>query len=368
MVTLRESPYPNAAYSSGKDFDSQGATAPSPTSNTHRSINEQGALVRSELSSGKVRQSPVEYLDGPRIVRANAAGQGGALDRKGIPPHIFHYSGNTSWATLHHKMAPAFQTAWPDFQLRYTHPVGEALGSTTDIKMLLQGQLAFSQSSRPIKPEEYEKARQRGYDLKQIPVAIDGVAIAVHPNLDIPGLTLTDLKGIYTGLITNWSQVNGPDLPIVPYSRPVEVGGSTHFFVEKVLENGQLGHNVKLVDDTPMGLQKVAANPGGIYYANAPSMVTQCSTKVLPIAHAPESDFISPYGTPLVPFEACPTQRNQLNVEAFKNGDYPITRQLFVIVKQDGGLDQQAGEAYAELLLTEEGQRLIQEAGFVSIR
>ena len=66
--------------------------------------------------------------------------------------------------------------------------------------------------------------------------------------------------------------------------------------------------------------------------------------------------------------EACPAQRNQLNIDAFRNGDYPLTRRLFVIVKTDGGPNQQAGEAYARIILTDQGQQLVRESGFVNIR
>ncbi|MCG8366106.1 MAG: phosphate ABC transporter substrate-binding protein, partial [Pseudanabaenales cyanobacterium] len=71
---------------------------------------------------------------------------------------------------------------------------------------------------------------------------------------------------------------------------------------------------------------------------------------------------------PLVQPNACPAQRNQLNTTVFQQGDYPITRRLFVIVKQNNQTDQQAGEAYARLILTSQGQELISKVGFVSIR
>jgi phosphate transport system substrate-binding protein len=51
-----------------------------------------------------------------------------------------------------------------------------------------------------------------------------------------------------------------------------------------------------------------------------------------------------------------------------KTGQYPITRRLFVIIKENGQLDEQAGNAYAQLLLTDQGQTLISKAGFVKIR
>jgi phosphate transport system substrate-binding protein len=57
-----------------------------------------------------------------------------------------------------------------------------------------------------------------------------------------------------------------------------------------------------------------------------------------------------------------------LNAAAFRSGDYPITRNLFVILKENGQADQQAGEAYANWLLTPQGQELIEKAGFVRLK
>mgnify|MGYP006420968177 CR=1 FL=1 len=71
---------------------------------------------------------------------------------------------------------------------------------------------------------------------------------------------------------------------------------------------------------------------------------------------------------PPFPPSACPQQRNTLNDAAFQDGSYPITRRLFVIVKRNGQIDERAGDAYARLLLTEQGQKAIQKAGFVRIR
>lgn len=76
--------------------------------------------------------------------------------------------------------------------------------------MLLQDQLSFAESSRSLTIEEYQNAVERGFKLKQIPVAIDGLAIAVNPDLSLKGITLNQLKEIYTGKITNWRQLGGP--------------------------------------------------------------------------------------------------------------------------------------------------------------
>lgn len=57
-----------------------------------------------------------------------------------------------------------------------------------------------------------------------------------------------------------------------------------------------------------------------------------------------------------------------MNKAAIANGNYPVLRQLYVVIKQDGGRDQQAGEAYVNLLLSDDGQRLVDRAGFVPLR
>ncbi len=290
------------------------------------------------------------------------------FDKVNVPSGVFTYGGSTTWAPIRREVDPVIQIAQPPFRLRYTDPTTGAPGTTSGIKMLLNNQLAFSQSSRSIKDAEYQIAQQRGFALKEIPVAIDGIAIAVNPNLNIPGLTLAQIKDIYTGRISNWQQVGGPSLAILPYSRRLEEGGTIEFFDENVLGGEKFATNVQFIPTTTQALQQVARNPGGIYYASAPEIVGQCTVKPLPLGRKPDQ-LVPPYNEPFVPLKECPQQRNQLNTAAFQSGKYPITRRLFVIVKQNGQSDdQQAGEAYVKLLQTAQGQELITKAGFVRIK
>ncbi len=284
-----------------------------------------------------------------------------------VPSGLFSHGGSTTWASIRREVDPLIQTAQPQFRLRYTDPTTGAPGTTSGIKMLLNNQLAFSESSRSIKPEEHQQAQHLNITLKEIPVAIDGIAIAVNPNLNIPGLTLAQLKDIYTGKITNWKQVGGPELAIIPYSRHLADGGTIQFFEENVLEKEKFAANVQFIPRTTQALQEVARNRGGIYYASAPEIVGQCTVKPLSIGHQ-SAHLIPPYALPFVSLEQCPQQRNQINAAAFQSGEYPITRRLFVIVKQNGQSDQQAGEAYVNFLQTDQGKKLITKAGFVTIR
>jgi phosphate transport system substrate-binding protein len=200
-----------------------------------------------------------------------------------VPTGLFNYGGSTSWAPIRLTVDSVIQAARPEFRLRYVEPSGGNPGSGTGIQALIDGQLAFAQSSRPILDEELRRAQQRGFSLKQIAVAIDGLAIAVNPNLNIPGLTTAQLKSIYTGKTTNWSQLGGPNIPIKAYTRRITDGGTVELFVQDILGGQAFGPNVEYVSTTTQALQKLAGSPGGIYYASAPEVVPQCSIKPLPL-------------------------------------------------------------------------------------
>jgi phosphate transport system substrate-binding protein len=284
-----------------------------------------------------------------------------------IPAGLFNYGGSTTWAPIRRDVDSVIQKELRQFQLRYTDPTTGAPGSSPGIKMVINGQMSFSQSSRQIKAEEQQQAQQLGFKLEQIPVAIDGIAIAVNPNLNVAGLTVAQIKDIYTGKIDNWQQVGGPNIPITAYSRRLEDGGTIEFFHDNVLSKENFGANVQYVSTTTEGLRRVEKNQGGIYYASAPEIVGQCQIKPLPIGRQ-ASEFVAPYKEPYIQTSDCPKSRNQINVDVFKTDKYPITRRLFVIVKQNKQSDQEAGMAYANLLLTDQGQELISKTGFVRIK
>lgn len=279
-----------------------------------------------------------------------------------VPSGIFTYGGSTSWAPIRLSVDSVLQAARPEFRLRYIDPVGNAPSSTAGIRMLIDGQVQFAQSSRPITGEEQQQAQQKGFSLREIPIAIDGLAFAVNPSLNLPGLTLEQLKGIYTGQITNWKQVGGSDLPVTAFSRDPKSGGTVELFDQQVLNKQPFAPSVQIVSTTTEALRKLSSTPGGIYFASAPEVVPQCTVKAIPIARTDQ--FIPPYQEPLA---TCPT-RNTLNTSAFQNGTYPLTRNLSVIVKQNNGTEQKAGEAYGNLLLSTPAQDAIAKAGFVRIR
>ncbi|MBR8839925.1 MAG: phosphate ABC transporter substrate-binding protein [Stigonema ocellatum SAG 48.90 = DSM 106950] len=275
-----------------------------------------------------------------------------------VPTGIFRYGGSTTFAPLRDPaIVDQIRQAHPGYELVYTEPPsGSKPGSGIGIKMLIDGQLSFSQSSRPVKDDEYKAAKDRNFQLEQIPVAIDGIAIYVNRQVSISDLKVSQLKDIFTGKIKNWKEVGGSDLAITPISRDPKDGGTPEYFQETVLEKADFADSVQpYVRDTTSGIKKVATTPGGISYATASEVCDQSLVKVLSIGREFNQGFVA----------AC--NNKEVNKIDFAKDTYPITRRLFVVIKRDGRLDEQSGVAYANMLLTDEGQQIINKAGLVSL-
>ena len=279
---------------------------------------------------------------------------------------VFNYGGSTAWASLRLAVDSVIQSERPELQLRYRQPQNEPPGSKPGIEMLLDGQLAFVQSSHALSPKEYELAKQRGLKLKQIPVAVDSIAVAVHPKLNVPGLTLSQLQAIYTGQVSNWRELGGANLPITVYSRPPSTGDMVDIFQHKIFQDQQFGLNVEFVPTTTQALRQLANNPGGIYYDSTAAMVSQCTVKLLPLGFK-EDNLVAPYQKPLVPPADCPKRRNKANFKALRTAQYPLTHYLYVVFLQNEGDKSQVGRTYANFLLTPQGQKLITKTGFIPL-
>ena len=284
-----------------------------------------------------------------------------------VPNASFNYGGSTAWASIRQLVDSQIQSDRPELQLRYVNPVSGSPGSSSGIRMLLDGKIDFAQSSRPLTDEEQAMAKERGFTLEQRQVGRDGIAVVVNPSLNVPGLTVDQLQQIYLGKITNWNQVGGPNLAITPLSQRPEDADTVIFPSNSNLKGQAFGSNVQYVYSTTEAVRQLSKTPGSVYYASARSVLPQCSVKALPLGST-SGQLIAPYREPLVSPEQCLRQRNQLNTQAIKDGSYPLIANLFVIIKQNKNREQQIGDAYAKLLLTDEGQRAIEQAGFVAVR
>jgi phosphate transport system substrate-binding protein len=178
--------------------------------------------------------------------------------------------------------------------------------------------------------------------------------------LPLSEITIDQFKAIRSGLIKNWREVGGPDLPIQQFERDV----NSDMIDSKANVDSNLDYHI-----TPLEtLQKVAEVPGSFAPLAAPLSVPQCSVKVLAIVNS-NGKRLTPYKEPLVPSPQCKLQKNQVNLAAFSQGEYPKAMEniLYVVIRQNGQIEQQVGEAYTNFLLSGEGQKALAEVGYVGI-
>jgi serine/threonine protein kinase len=313
----------------------------------------------------------------------NGGGTGESFTEiKNVPNGTFKFGGSTTWATTRQQQSSvdaAIKGGFPKFDIVYTDASSPDVrsaknnkcdskpGSNAGICWLIEGDLDFAQSSVSLEKSKFADQAQTN-QLKDEAVAYDALSVVVNTRLKIPGLTVDQLRDIYTGKITNWNQVNGQNLPIVAFSREEKAGGTVSSFKDLVLKKGD-ELKIQAVKSTTEGLQKVKNNPGGIYYgAGQEVIVDSCYTQPLAIGKAADK-LVKPYEEPLQSPDVCSKgKRNKMNTNVIKNQDYPLTRKIYIIIKADGSDRQKAGEAYVNLLKTKQGQDLLEKAGFVSIR
>lgn len=327
-------------------------------------LNTVNKIIVNTISYITITTSIIGCGDDIRILPPNSPSPTNSSDEnKDVPKGIFNYGGFTTFAPLRsQKFVEAIKKTYPNLKLRYTEHGYLKPGSGTGIKMLIEGQLDFSQSSRPIKDKEFERAKNtRGFTLKQEAVAIDGIAFFINPKLlnrGVKSITLKQAQKIFIGEIHNWQELGGPNMKIVPFSRNLKAGGTVDFFYETVLEKQPLGKNVREIRNTTKAIRAVAKTLGGISYATSSEVINQQT--IYPVSLAKDTD-----SSPLSP---CATYSCQsVNQKNFADGSYPLTRKLFIVIKQDGERSEKAGIAYKNFLLTNKGQKLIEDAGFVPL-
>jgi phosphate transport system substrate-binding protein len=274
-----------------------------------------------------------------------------------VPQGLFWYGSSPTFSPLHTQTKTLTQ-AQPGFQIQYKEPpVYTKPGSTIGINMLLDGLVSFTELSRPIQDSEYAQAKQRGIQLQQIPIASDGIVFYVHPSLPIEKLSTNQIRDLILGKITNWKQLNGPNLPVKPFVFDPQISSSTLLLLFEESELTQFGKSTKFVRDYTDAIRKVSRTPGSFSYASASTMVNQRSVRPLLLARGSSQAYVNPF-----------TKERKINSKAFKDGSYPLVRRLFIVIRQDGTIDEVAGLAYANLLLSKQGQKLIEEVAFVPIR
>ena len=164
-------------------------------------------------------------------------------------------AGSTSMQKLADALAETFMEANSGVTVTV-----EYSGSSAGIESLLGGSCDIGNASRNLKDSEKE-----GGAVENI-VAIDGIAVIVDKSNSVAGLTKQQLSDIYTGVITNWSEVGGSDTPIVVVGR--EAGSGTRGAFEEILKVEDACKYAVECDSTGAAMAKVASTEGAIGYVS----------------------------------------------------------------------------------------------------
>jgi phosphate transport system substrate-binding protein len=260
------------------------------------------------------------------------------------------YGGDAIFASLvANGINDVVQSQYPDLQLRYVKPLNQDFSSVNGIDLLIKGELSFAYNASPLSNSQYEKAHLRGFNLKQVPIAID--SISVFSNLWTPTdqLNLKQVKAIFDGQLTNWQQINPKyaSLPIVP------VIVNNENYQAQALNLGNASTAIKVSNYTE-AVRKVINTPGAISLASSSLVQNQRLVKIYSLADGNTSKYIKPIND------------NELNRIAIVNGTYPLTRRLFIVFRQDGINDQFIGETITKVLISHQGQKTIKKSYLLS--
>ncbi len=218
----------------------------------------------------------------------------------------------------------------PDVTFEY-----DATGSSTGIKNVKDGTYKLGFSSRELKEEE-----KAGIEYKTI--ALDGIALAINPSNGVENLTLEQIKGIYTGEITNWLELGGNDADIVVVSR--ENGSGTRSAFEEIVGIGDLLTQKAIIKSGNGEVASyVAGEPNAIGYTSFVTLESN-SDKIKGV----QVEGVTPEVT---------------NVQ---NESYKLSRPFIMIY--DTTKINDAEKAFVDFLFTEEGQDLMGEAGAIKIK
>ena len=279
-------------------------------------------------------------------------------DVHNIPKGKFKYGGSTSWSFIYPKLESEIKKTHPQFDINIKKEFVK--GSGIGIEKLIDGELDFALLSRDVSSLEKDKAGKKYFSLKAIPVVKSGVAVAVNPKLEINSLTKDQVSEIFSGKINNWKQAGNPvGMPIKFYARGNNQKNVDEF--RKTLNIISFGKNINHVNTTNEAVQKITGEPGGIFVGPISDIVPQCGVKTLPIINKGKTFY--PYEKEkFVPPAQCGLgKRNKVNIEAINSDEYPFSVRFYVVVEKTGQKAKKAGEAYANLLQTEQGKNMIRQ-------
>ena len=234
--------------------------------------------------------------------------------------------GSTSMKSVIGALGESFQNANSGVTFTY-NPTGSGSG----IQAVSEGRCDIGLASRGLKDDE------KSSGLTETVLAYDGIAVVVSPENPVSDLTIEQIADIYTGKITNWSEVGGSDAEIVLIGR--EAGSGTRDGFESITGTEEACQYRQELTSTGDVIATVSQNPNAIGYASL-SAVKE-SVKALSVGGvAPSEDTV-------------------------KDGSYVIQRP-FVLVTKDGVTLSPAAQAFFDYATSAEAAPIIAQAGAVA--
>jgi phosphate transport system substrate-binding protein len=215
-------------------------------------------------------------------------------------------------------------------------------GSGTGIAALLNGATDICEASRDMKEKEYKLAEQKGIKPYRVSVALDGIAVFLNKKNKVKNLNFAQLKGIYTGAITNWKEVGGNDTRIIIYGRENN-SGTYAFFKKKVLNKEDYSDYTQTLPGTAAVVNAVANDKNGIGYGG---IAWAKGVKFAAVAKEENGKYVEP------------------SSKTVSDGSYPISRDLYWFFngKPTGEIKKLVNWA-----LSEEGQKVAEEIDYVPL-
>jgi phosphate transport system substrate-binding protein len=253
--------------------------------------------------------------------------------------------GSDTMVNLALAWAEAYRNVNPDLAIAVTGG-----GSGTGIAAMINGTVDMANASRAMKENEIEEAQKNGFNPVEHVVAIDALAVIVHPDNPVSQLTIDQLADIFTGRIANWREVGGNNAPIVLLSR--ETNSGTHvYFLEEIVrkgekENKDIFASQTLLMPSSVGItSELHRNPNAIGYDGF-GYVDPQHEKLIAVAEAADSPYVLP------------------SVESGSDGTYPIARNLYIYTP-----DEPTGAIadYLAWITGSEGQKIVADLGFVPL-
>ncbi len=222
-------------------------------------------------------------------------------------------------------------------------------GSGTGIAALINGSTDIANASREMKEEEFGQAELRGITPVEHVVALDAIAVVINPQNPVNELTIPQIADIYTSRIINWQKVGGEDRPVILLSRESN-SGTYVYFLENVVRKGEADNPdlfspeaLLLPSSEVIGLE-VAHNPNAIGYDGLGYVTPE--QKTVRVAATLAGPFVPP------------------TIDTVNDGTYPIARPLYMYTS---GEPSGAIKEYLDWIMSEDGQRIVAELGFVPL-